>query len=710
MVPGTLERVDLHDERRGPSLMRLSLSPIAIVALLAVPAHADRKLDEAVAKAQEQLQKGKPEEAIKTMRKIASQSDQGTEAQIKLAEFLERVGEKEEALDTLKSASQAGSGTGKAETLAALSMLEIRMGPARAALAHAEQATQLASTPRTLAALARVQARLDPVKALETAEKAVAAGPNDPDAHFAMGAALLAHGRYADSAAAFRKSLQLDPGSAAARTGLAAALTGAGKATEAVAEARKAVEADPNRAEAHSILAAAIIAENPKNWTEAIAEAQDGAFKNDKNPDVHYVVGNLFDADGRFDQAAQAYQRALSLDPEFTAARAALIKSQFRRGDLDGALKEALKLAEEAPTSGEAQLQAGELLLRKGDNAAAIAPLEKAVKLLSGSADANYYLGRAYQFTGRPDDALAPYKKAVELNPQNLDFRTTYGLLLGVNGKPQEGIVELKKVVSTPGYKDTAGYTNLGWLYRNLEPPNTAESVAAYKKALELDPKNAQAALGLGWAHSYAKNWDACIPAYQKAIELDSKLAAQGYNGMAWAYLSKRDFAQARSAFNKAQQAGGGDARLDDILDKVEERQRQGIAFDAKAQEEVEKAQTAAREAQKKLDRLNDALESPNAATRSAAVKGIVALVGADAVPTLTWMLVNDKAYSVRIDVARALGSLGPAGRKACPHLKSIANTDVPTDPLADKAKMLQQMEALDFQKACRDAAARCGC
>jgi tetratricopeptide (TPR) repeat protein len=686
--------------------MKSVLAAVAIAAFLAAAASAtaDQKVNEAVAKFKDQLQKGKREEAEKTVQKLAS--NPSSEAQLAAGRLQERLGKLDDAAAAYAKAADTGVGPSKAEALAAQAQLELRTGPAKAAVGRAEQAVAAQSSPGTLGALAKAQARVDPTKALQTADQAVAGGASSGQAHDARGVALLAQGRGADAAAEFRKAIELEPTHTRARVGLAASLIAQNKGAEAVAEARKATTEDSEMAEAHSVLAQAMLVENPKAWNDAIAEAQDAAFKNPKNPEIQMVVGKIFEADNRFDQAADNYKKALASDPEFAPARAALIKAQFRKGDLDGATAEAVKLANASPGSGDAQLQAGELLLRKQDFANAIGPLEKAVRLLPGSPTANYYLGRAYQFSGRVQDALAPYKKAAELDAANLDYRSTYGLLLGVNGQPDAGAAELKKVVATPGYKETAGFTNLGWLYRNMQPPKAPESVAAYKKALELDPKNAQAALGLGWAYSVAKNWDECIASYKKAMELDSKLAGESLKGAAWAYAQKRDFAKAREMLNQSEKAGGGDTRLDAILDRVEK----APTPDPAAMEQLERAQEKTREDQAKLDRLNAALQSPNPATRANAVKSAVSQLGEGAFPTLLYMLVNDKDYEVRMAVATGLGSLGQAARKACLQLKAIINASVVADPFATGDALKQQMLEGDFKKACRDALLKIGC
>jgi superkiller protein 3 len=678
---------------------------VVLVVSIASPAGADQKVDEAVAKATEQLQKGKQEDALKTMNKLVGNTPT-SEAFIAMGRFQERLGNLDEAAAAYQKAVGAGQGAEKAEAAAAQAGLTLRTGSAKAALAQAEQAVQSAATPNALAAMARALARLDAPKALEAADKAVAAGASAA-AHAARSAALLALGKSEDGVAAARKALETDPRSLRGHVALAEALMATGKATEAVPAARKAVEVDPNSAEAHATLGAALLAADPKAWNDAIAEAQDGAFKNPKNPEIQMIVGRIFEADGRYDQAAGSYRKALELDPDFSQARLALVKQLIPKGDLDGALAEARKLGAAAPSNGEVQALLGELLLRKNDNEAAVAPLEQAVKLLPGSAEAHYYLGRAYHFTGRTKEALAPYEKAVQLDPKNLDFRTTYGLILGQNGQYDKAAEELKKVVASPGYKNTAGFTNLGFVYRSMEPPRNDESIAAYKKALELDPKNGQAALGLAWAYQNAKRYDESIAACKQAMQIDASFAPACNQTMAWAYFFKKDFQASRAALNAAEKAGAGNDRLESVLDRIEKAGTASAAATEEAIAEAEKAREEQRRLQNRLEQIDRDVRSGSPGTRARAVRDLAQVAGGDAAPTLAWMLYNDKSTDVRIVVAQTLGTLGPAARRACPQLQAIANDPVIPNPMATKAEAEEELRRGDLQKASREAAAR---
>ena len=362
---------------------------------------------------------------------------------------------------------------------------------------------------------------------------------------------------------------------------------------------------------------------------------------------MQVAVGKIFEANGQLEQAAGAYRKALQTDPGFAPARLALIQAELNRGNRDVALAEAKKVAAEMPTSPEIQMLIGEMAIRKGDYAEALAYLERATKGLPGNPDGWALLGRAYHYNRRFDEAAEAYKKAVALTPLNASYRATLGLILGQAGELEEGLAELQKVTSTPGYKDAAGWANLGWVYRNLN--KAPESIAAYKKALALDPKEEQAALGLGWAYQYIKNYDQAIAAYNQAIQIDPKEAAADANiGIAWCYFFKRDMAQARVYADKAGAAGRSVTQLKENIEKVEKQLAAGMRF---SEEEIEKAraeQQACEERNKRLETANNAVRSRNPATRAKAARDLAAAAGPDAVPALVVMMQTDSNYDVQ--------------------------------------------------------------
>jgi cytochrome c-type biogenesis protein CcmH/NrfG len=349
----------------------------------------------------------------------------------------------------------------------------------------------------------------------------------------------------------------------------------------------------------------------------------------------------------------------------------------------------------------------GEDALRHNDFAGSIAYLEKATQGLPGNADGWALLGRAYHANRRFDDAAEAYKKAVEAAPQNVGFRATYGLILGQAGDLDGGLAQLQKVTATPGYKDAAGWVNLGWIYRNMNKPD--ESIAAYKKGLELDPKQEQAALGLGWAYSYTKNYDAAIKAYQQAIQIDSKEASGDANvGIAWAYFFKRELPEAKQYADKAAAAGRNVEQLKEQIAKYEKALAAGQIMSEEALQAAREQQQKDSERQAQLDRANNAARSAKASVRAGATRQLAALAGGDAVPTLVYLMQTDPDYDVRIAATNAIGSLGGAARSALKNVEGMLRQPPYEPPInATPQEMENSMKDADYRRALRDALAK---
>ncbi len=691
--------------------MKRVLAACAAMAFLAAPAAAQTKLEQAVAKAEEQLAKGKPEDAVKTLTKAAAEA--GAEGQVALAQLQERIGNLDAAAAAYTQAKASASGPGRADVLAAVANFTLRRGKAVDALAVAKQAVEAGATPAALAAMARAQIRMeDAPGALVTADKAVAAGAGSAAAHIARGEALIAIGKAADAEAELRQAIQLDPKSALAYSRLARAQLTLARPAEAVASARKATELDDKLGEGFAVLGVAILAQDQKNWSDAIGQAQQGAFLDPDNPHVQAAVGRIFDANGQLEQAAKAYRQALNADPAYGPARFALIQAELNRGNRDAAIAEAKKIAAGGGTSPDIERLIGEDAVRRQDYSAAIPFLEKATKGLPGNPDGWALLGRAYHATGRYDDAADAYRKACELAPQNLNYRSTYGLILGQAGQLDAGLAELQKVTSTPGYKDAAGWTNLGWIHRNMN--KAAESIAAYQKALELDPKEEQAALGLGWAYSYTKDYDRAIEAYNKAIQINPKDAAPDANlGIAWGYFfkavkagSKEDAAQAKAFAAKAGAAGRNVTQISQKIDELEKALATGQMMSKQQMEAAQKAQEEYEEQKRRIDAANRDLGSKSAPNRIRGINTIVGIAGANAVPALISLMQLDPNFDVRIAACQALGSFGPTARQALPNIDGLLRQEPYRAPVAGpSAEQLDaEMKDGDYRRCLRDA------
>ncbi len=664
--------------------MRLSRLAVTLLALaLAHPAWADKKLDEAVSKAEDQLKKGRPEEAVKTLQKLA-QSSADPAAHQALARLQVRLGHLDAALVSYrKAATVAAAGPARAAAQAELALFELRVAPAAEARAEAEKAAAAHESAAAWGALAWVQARSGQVEAaLANSEHALALDARSAVAQSARGEALLAAGRPAEAATAFRQARELDGRSVPALAGLARALAAQDQAPAAIEAARQAVALDDKSGEALAALALAHLAGDPADAkNDAIAQAQQAVFLEPRNAQLKLVVARVFEARGQFDQASAAYHEAAALDPGLAFARLATVELRYRRNEWDAALAELAQLPTAEREGLDALLLEGRVRMAKEDFAGAAAAFEKAARLRGDSAEVQSFLGNAWYLAKQNEKALAAYKRATELDPANVTYASNYALLLGYSGRTEQAVQVLRKLTSAPGYADPAGFINLGWQYRAMQPVRVAEAVAAYEKALRLDPKSGQAAYGIALTYYRARQWDDAVRAFQRAASVDKRLTGDATNAIGWCRYYQRDMAGARAKAAEAQRAGVPDAAdLLAAIERYQEAVQLGEAAARAAMNEAMKKQRAEAGAGTDLGGLLNQLREGNPSQQRLAASKLCR-AGREAVSHLAYALMSAD-IGAREDIVSCLAAMTPPACAALPVLERLVAEGPPVpDP-----------------------------
>jgi tetratricopeptide (TPR) repeat protein len=658
--------------------MRFVSTLLALILCAAPRVWADKRLDDAVKKAEAQLAKGKEAEAVKILQKAASQAPRDPEPPLALARMYVGLGKLDEAGKALAKAGElAGAAPPpvRARVRASQSSFALRAGTAGEALAFARQAVEAQAAPESLAALARVEARLgDTVAARETADRAARAAPDSAAVQVARGDALRAAWLNQEAEAAYRRALQLEPGSAAAGTGLALALAARGEAAPALEAARACVAAHPQVAEAQAALAMAWLAHDPEDQkSEAAAAAYQAAALEPKNAFVKLTAGRVFESRGQLDQAGAAYGEAAELDPTWPAPRVASLAVQLKHGDAKGALAGLRALPEQLRMSGEADLLLGRLLAQQEEWGGALVALDRAVAAVPGRAEAHAERGAAAYNSGELKLAADSYARAVELDPQNLAYLSAHALYLSYDGRQEEGLAAMLRATARPEAQTADAFMQLGGIYRSFKPPRVAEAVAAYEKVLKLDPKNGQAALGVAESYREGRQWARAISAYERVEQAYPRLRGEALLGTAWCHYWSGDDTRAKFYTGLAVRAG---ADVDEI--------RQAFS------------RPPGNAANADLAELADQLRSKNAGVQARAVEGLMEL-GRPGVPSLAAALQRKgTSLPVRERIVDGLGRLGPAAREALPQLDRLGKTAPPEPGSQDSSedKALRDREA----------------
>ena len=200
-----------------------------------------------------------------------------------------------------------------------------------------------------------------------------------------------------------------------------------------------------------------------------------------KYPQLYEDLGSVFAMQSRFDEAIPQFQEAIKLQPSLPLAHKKLGHALAAMGRGEEADEQYQTYIESNPNR-QAVMEAADLLNdEKVEEAISI--LKEVLKNSPNDVNAMRYLARAYrQSENNLQDAEALIRSAVQQAP---DF--------------------------TPGWFDLASL---------LMRDKVMEAITAYKKVIELDPKNAAAWGGLGSAYGLAMYPDESAKAYAKSIEL----------------------------------------------------------------------------------------------------------------------------------------------------------------------------------------------
>lgn len=190
--------------------------------------------------------------------------------------------------------------------------------------------------------------------AVEAIKKARDLAPKYADYHNDLGAAYFKTARYDEAIACFEEALRLNPRYANAHNNFAFACRKKGLYEKAAAHVKKAIEIDPAHAiagydlglsyfsggmfsqlrDALSIDAKAIgdIYRLREMYTEAASRYETAATIHPNYPDIHYALGLVHAKLGNARQAAASLEKALALNPNYTAAREELARVEKQSG------------------------------------------------------------------------------------------------------------------------------------------------------------------------------------------------------------------------------------------------------------------------------------------------------------------------------------------------------------------------------------------
>ena len=380
-------------------------------------------------------------------------------------------------------------------------------------------------------------------------EKLLLDAPQSFEVHELLGLVYSAQSQDARASEHLKKAVSLNPKSAPARTNLAANLMRLRNPELAQAEFKKAAELDPQNFDTNhnlgeSYVRSGKVAEaapylekaqriDPSSYDNGydltLAYLQTGRLndarqlihdllKRKDTSELHNLLGEIEEKDGKFVAAANEFELAAHADPSES--------NLFDWGSellLHRTLGPAVEVFQEAaaryPDSPRLMIGLGMALYARGNYDDAVKALLRAADLAPADPRCYPFLSKAYDSSpSQADEVIQRFRRFAELQPRNPRALYFYAMSLWKGKRTQDPDLDLHQIESL------------------------------LKTSLAIDSKFADAHLQLGNLLSDQKKYPDSIPEYVRALQIDPNLADAHYR-LAQAYVRTGEKDRAQEQF-----------------------------------------------------------------------------------------------------------------------------------------------------------------
>ena len=167
--------------------------------------------------------------------------------------------------------------------------------------------------------------------------------------------------------------------------------------------------------------------------------------------------GDRYAANRQFEEAVIEYGRAIKARPNWGQVHFKRGQAYLEKGDAAKALADHLRAADLDAADGDAQIQAGTLLLLAGQFDAARRYAERATSNSAQSAAAHTLLGNALAGLQQSASAIGEIEQAIELDPAFAPAWTALGSAQLRSGARQQALEAFNRAVALARHRSTPG-------------------------------------------------------------------------------------------------------------------------------------------------------------------------------------------------------------------------------------------------------------
>ncbi len=249
--------------------------------------------------------------------------------------------------------------------------------------------------------------------------------------------------------------------------------------------------------------------------------------------DVYFQRGLVLTALRRYEDAEKAYQKVISLDPNYRGARMNMGSTALRQGDQDRALKYYRQEFKAFPAPGVLH-QIGRVYAEGDQPDSARIFYERAISLDSSFATAYLRIGELLKEQGELEEAIEYARSGLKIQPESINYQYFLGSLLQLAGESEEAAGILQNVVEKQPWHYWGNY-NLGQALMRLGKEEQGKRYLAEAESLQVKLKDIQdwqalaeanpdqhmLWVNLGEAFRRAGRIDEAIEAHNVALSID---------------------------------------------------------------------------------------------------------------------------------------------------------------------------------------------
>ena len=243
---------------------------------------------------------------------------------------------------------------------------------------------------------------------------------------------------------------------------------------------------------------------------------------------------------GRLDSAVAGYRRCIEHDPGNAALLHRLALVLQRCGRTAEALVTLQQAARLAPTDPAIHGNLGNLLREAGEPDTAIAAYQEALRLAPGHANARFNLATTLAARGEPVLAEQHFRTLVQQHPRDAGARDALAGSLVALGRYDDAETELQ-VAMTLAPAAGALWATLGDVRlarghhdgTGTDAETLEDAIAAYERAVELDPRHIEAWNNLSAARLKAGRHEQALEAAHQAQRIDTRYIKASINAAA---------------------------------------------------------------------------------------------------------------------------------------------------------------------------------